>query len=138
MEVDEEYTNDSQNSIISGQIDSSCSSTEPKKKGELIQTLKSESEYWEFLEVRMPASASRSSNSRTYCKHDKINRHKTRIETRYCKGHMSNSDSNTPLDYKNVDCEVSFQCYRCNICQIYEIFQYESHVNGCDNYKSEV
>jgi hypothetical protein len=133
MDVDGEDTNDSQNSILSGQTGNSSSSTQPNNKNtELIQTLNSYSEYLEFVNHRMPASKSRNSHSRTYCKHDQINRHKTRIETRLCKGHLLPNE-NSELDYKLVKCEVKWQCYRCSDCEIYEIFQYEKHVNGCED-----
>ena len=112
---------------------SSCSSRTGTKK--FVGSFDHFNDFVTFLRDHMPNNSSRTSHERTYCKHNVLNKHKTTIETRYCKGHQLIINS---ADKVKIPCEVEFTCYKCKSCSKYEIFQTHFHSNGCNDFSEKV
>ena len=83
----------------------------------------------------MPYNISRVSHQRTYCKHKSLEKNYTTIDKSKCKGHTEVISS---VDKVELKCSVEYQCIKCDKYSMFEVYQANSHSNGCPDFTEKV
>ena len=100
----------------------------------LLREFDNETEAFDCLKLKMPYSITRNSAANTYCKlkiETRVQKHKLKLSHKRCKGHKIEDGHSQSIDAQYKKCPVQYKFVQCNICSIYQIFQYGKHSVDC-------